>query len=657
MSIFLKISGEDKESKIKEGISKISKGEISEQIFIKNAQDFSNVPTSPFCYWAPQNIIDLFSKFSSFEEGPLTAKLGASTKNNDRFVRLAWEVPVGEKKWKILAKGGEFSRWFSDYHLVVNWGENADEIEAELLQKFPYLGSSAEFVLHRKNSYFEPGLTWSQRTQKGFSCRVIPRGCIFTDKGPGATLSDPQLDSEDSILALTALCNSSTFSYLLGLQMSFGSYEVGVIQRTPLPDLSNEDTRLLANYARKGWELKRKYYESFETSLYFLIPNKLRGSSSKQEIDMQLKSIQNDIDVYCKHLYGLKDFPGLPESISDSVSSAKDTKTENDKAFISWCVGVLFGRFDCEELDSLLESNEYKTPFNTIEKISPAVKIALKKHSTLSAITCDNSNKENLSEKIQFLVKDLGQEISFSITDYISKSFFDDHIKSYTQSRRQAPVYWKISTVSGSFSIWIYYHKLNNQTLLQCVNNEVDVKLSQLESEIAILLNKEGRDNKEESRLNHLEGINAEVNVFKEELLTLIRFWQPNLNDGVQITAAPLWRLFQNKAWQKKLKQTWEQLQEGECDWSHLAFSTWPERVLKKCHEGRSLAIAHDVDNDLWHEVEVIKKNKKEPAWEWQPKPLSDAELHAYIKDKIATDERLKLYCSNNTSNLNGGKL
>ena len=95
----------------------------------------------------------------------------------------------------------------------------------------------------------------------------------------------------------------------------------------------------------------------------------------------------------------------------------------------------------------------------------------------------------------------------------------------------------------------------------------------------------------------------------------------------MQITAAPLWKLFQHKAWQKKLKDTWEKLEKGEYDWAHLACSIWPERVLLKCHQDRSLAIAHDVENIFWHEVEVP---------EWQPKDLSDTELDALVKQTIA---------------------
>jgi hypothetical protein len=65
----------------------------------------------------------------------------------------------------------------------------------------------------------------------------------------------------------------------------------------------------------------------------------------------------------------------------------------------------------------------------------------------------------------------------------------------------------------------------------------------------------------------------------------------------VQITAAPLWRLFRLKKWQTRLKDTWEKLEAGEYDWAHLAYSIWPERVREKCKTDKSLAIAHDLEH------------------------------------------------------------
>ena len=61
-------------------------------------------------------------------------------------------------------------------------------------------------------------------------------------------------------------------------------------------------------------------------------------------------------------------------------------------------------------------------------------------------------------------------------------------------------------------------------------------------------------------------------------------------------TAAPLWRLFRHKPWQKVLKETWTKLEAGDYDWAHLAMAYWPERVRAKCRSDKSLAIAHGLE-------------------------------------------------------------
>ena len=69
----------------------------------------------------------------------------------------------------------------------------------------------------------------------------------------------------------------------------------------------------------------------------------------------------------------------------------------------------------------------------------------------------------------------------------------------------------------------------------------------------------------------------------KAELLRVAELpYQPDLNDGVQITAAPLWKLFRLPAWRKVLEETWKKLEKGEYDWAHLSDAIWPERVKEK---------------------------------------------------------------------------
>jgi hypothetical protein len=168
----------------------------------------------------------------------------------------------------------------------------------------------------------------------------------------------------------------------------------------------------------------------------------------------------------------------------------------------------------------------------------------------------------------------------------------------------------------------------------------VEPKLKTVTDDLTALRSQTTRSSAEEKELATLSDLEGELKDFRDELLRIAGFWKPDLNDGVQITAAPLWKLFQHRQWQNKLKDTWKKLENGEYDWAHLACSIWPERVLRKCHTDRSLAIAHDVENDFWEESEVpvIRRGKDtgKTKLEWHPKPLTDNRLQELIHQKMA---------------------
>ena len=195
-----------------------------------------------------------------------------------------------------------------------------------------------------------------------------------------------------------------------------------------------------------------------------------------------------------------------------------------------------------------------------------------------------------------------------SLDEYFRKPglFFAEHLKRYSKSRRQAPIYWPLATPSGSYTLWLYYHRLSDQTLFTCVNDFVDPKLKQVGDDLGRLRRKSGRSAADEKELERLTDLERELKDLRAELLRVAAFWKPDLNDGVEITAAPLWKLFQHKPWQKRLKETWGKLEAGEYDWAHLAYSIWPERVREKCKMDKSLAIAHGLE-----EVYVEVKGKK----------------------------------------------
>ena len=83
------------------------------------------------------------------------------------------------RKWFPFAKGGAYSPYYADVHLVVNWENDGHAIHEFVDPKTGKQRSRPQNI----QFYFRPGLTWPRRTC-GLSFRVLPKGCIFADKGP-----------------------------------------------------------------------------------------------------------------------------------------------------------------------------------------------------------------------------------------------------------------------------------------------------------------------------------------------------------------------------------------------------------------------------------------------------------------------------------------
>lgn len=180
--------------------------------------------------------------------------------------------------------------------------------------------------------------------------------------------------------------------------------------------------------------------------------------------------------------------------------------------------------------------------------------------------------------------------------------FFAEHLKRYSKSRRQAPIYWPLSTPSGSYTVWLYYHRLNEETLYTVVNQYVEPKIrqvehrhSQLEGDLSSIMGRAATDVRDE--IDRLKSFAAELHAFRAELLRVAQLpYKPNLNDGVIINAAPLHKLFGLRRWQKDTAEVWRKLEHGDYDWAHLAYTIWPDRVRAACRRDRSIAIAHDLE-------------------------------------------------------------
>ena len=152
------------------------------------------------------------------------------------------------------------------------------------------------------------------------------------------------------------------------------------------------------------------------------------------------------------------------------------------------------------------------------------------------------------------------------VREYFRKptGFFQDHLKRYSKSRRKAPIYWPLSTKLGSYTLWIYYHRLDGDLLFRAVNEFVNPKIhdveASLESRTTELDGAAGRAAADVRRsLESLQELRDELLEFRDELLRVANLpYRPNLDDGVLINAAPLWRLFRLPKWRGECEACWK---------------------------------------------------------------------------------------------------
>ncbi len=70
-----------------------------------------------------------------------------------------------------------------------------------------------------------------------------------------------------------------------------------------------------------------------------------------------------------------------------------------------------------------------------------------------------------ISGQIQLSTIEFELQDHFGVTDLETiftnfNKFFDFHLKDYSKNKRYSPIYWPLSTASGSYTVWLYYPKL-----------------------------------------------------------------------------------------------------------------------------------------------------------------------------------------------------
>jgi hypothetical protein len=341
----------------------------------------------------------------------------------------------------------------------------------------------------------------------------------------------------------------------------------------------------------------------------------------------ELTKLMSELDEAIEQLYGLNDqsrelvrsYCGNrpAESVrSDVKSNDEKRKKGYAHAMISTYVGYVFGRWDIRNALKVDNNVELQNPFNVLpacppgmfqQKGVPATSKDVPSEYPIEIVwdgiavnDLNNSNdlERNVNKIISVTWKDKSETTIRTLCgllqvedlrDYFSRStqdgFWDSHIKKYTKSRRQAPIYWLLETPKSGYSIWLYYPRLTKDTYFKILSIFVEPRIRLESDRIQQLRNKRvatgltGREAKQlEKAIEDQDAFVTELLEFRDRIRRVADLnLEPDLNDGVILNLAPLHELV---PWAEPNK-CWEELLAGEYQWSSISKQLKARGVIK----------------------------------------------------------------------------
>ena len=529
-------------------------------------RDFGAIDGHPLAYQRVSTLAPLFREHVALEPAFAKATKGLATTADATFVREHFELPASLDGWVPFAKGGEYCRFYSDVSLRVLWRDKGKAIYAFLDGKTD--GSATRWI-NAVDYYFKPGLTWPRRTQRGFNARVLPPGCIFSDKGP--SIFPKREEDTDYLLGVL---NSALVEYLLQGLISFGSWEVGAIQRTPIPKASAKVCGSIGAKARSIHDAKATWDEGNEVSSRFVKPwllsvevaptlaHMLDGLAEKErEEELRIQSAYAALNAEVFLLYGV---PAVSQTqIQQTVGTRpaevlwpqmEGKTTEQKRTEHVW-------RLLSFAVKRVVESDD-----DGIVPFSQATGEARLADRVRQELATHFPGRDESQVEVE-IVNELrrgakGYRKCTSLDDWLANAFFEYHASLY----RGRPIFWHIASSQGTsafaFGALVHYHRFDKNRMAKLRASYVRDTIEELRRD-AGLADKAGRaDDRVElqAKVEEAQALDKKLQQIQEghhegpeggdrdfRILTpwkepgaRPRGWTPDLDDGVKVNIAPL---------------------------------------------------------------------------------------------------------------------
>ena len=526
-------------------------------------RDFRAIETWPLAYRHLGIVPHIFRDALALDPAWGSARQGLATAEDLRFVRQHWEVPpnrIGEKlAWVPFAKGGDYSRFYSDVPLVVQWTTPA-------IDRIRQNG-----VVRNPTYYFRAGLTWPLRTQRGFNLRIMPQGCIFGHKGPAIFPV-----RERDLWFLLGLANSAAAEYLLKGLMSFGSWEVGVIKRLPVPQPAGHQHERIGTIAREIHDAKAAWDRCNETSTRFERPwlfhdhaqlnvaerleQMARHEAAEED---RLRELYTELNHEAYKVYGIPDSARaiieetLGERPAEILWPQMERKTAEQKRMehVWRALSYVIKRVVEADEDGVV-------PFTTL---SGETGLLDRVHQELAALFPDqdvNLVEIEITNELKRRVK--GYKAAASIAEWLENVFFEYHSALY----KKRPIVWHIASSQGSapfaFGVLCDYRRFDANRMAKLRSGYLRDAIETLRREAA-LADREGRAEARielQAQFEEVQALDRKLQAVQEghhegpengdrdyRILTPWKSaeerpmgWNPDIDDGVKVNIAPLQR-------------------------------------------------------------------------------------------------------------------
>ena len=629
---------EQKSTSLLKSIHRYSQNTPDSQTYIVDSRSFAKLPNSVIGYSFDENILKLF-QHPTMEESSLVSKKGHDLAANT-YPRKYYEI-VNTAAFKHMYNGGNFTMFYFPYSDVVFWNE--DIIRANSLCNI--------------RSLHLQGLGTIGYGKRGdiLDAHILKKGFIFTREGIGM----PNIPIQDGIISLSYI-NSIVAQYAINLYC--GQHKGnGYVNILPIPfSVAKQNSENISKIAYSIIEIKQKWFSIDETNLeYHGLISQLKVEDSietalikfqsklsadytrynalvekNDELWMDLAGIDKDGE-FRQTLNEYKSHRPYEELISIDNASSKNSidKRIFAQEIIMELVGLAFGRWDIKyrqkpelipDFGDVFEALPFMPTVSLYEK-REGYPINFPNDGILTGDESADSLIKKVREAMVAIWGDKADDIEYELCNIIGcadmleylnspTGFFAYHFTRYTKSRRKAPIYWPLTSERGKITLWVYYPKMNDNTLAALIlrlSNSLEVYKSELSN--ASLRHDRAAENEARVMIEEHEGM-------IEKLRSLIaQNYVPNHDDGVPVTAAPLAALFGHSAWRNECQSNLKLLQEGEYDWSHLAYSMFPNRIREKVKKDWCLALTHS--------LEELCDNKPKPKKERKAKKVEDNSL------------------------------